>query len=121
MQQIISTHERLLEAKKNKLDYSIETKETFLENGFLIKTRLTIYVDNKERVYESSSYRKITDSVFTALETADTVSLGRALGKAGIGIEHSFITSDEVSVSSLIKAKAKTGNKSINSINNKLK
>jgi hypothetical protein len=46
---------------------------------------------------EDVSFREQgADKIFTALETASTVSLGRALGNLGIGIDNALPTSDEI-------------------------
>jgi len=61
----------------------------------MVHTTLTIHTKGVARSYESASFRKIdTTSLYSALETADTVSTGRAFGKAGVGIEDEFETSD---------------------------
>jgi hypothetical protein len=96
---ITSTHERIIEAKKRNMAYSVLSKPTFIErlNGWLVETKVIVHDNGFNREYESSSFRKILpDQIYTALETADTVSTGRALGKAGIGIEDGLPTSDEM-------------------------
>jgi hypothetical protein len=66
--------------------------------GWLVRTSVTNFIDGKPRVFQGASFRKIEpNSVFTALETAETVSLGRCLGKMGYGIDQEFATIDEMS------------------------
>lgn len=100
-ERITSTRDRILEAKESGLGYSVNsTPEPILHEGkivgwFVTTTVTTIEINPRTSV--ASAYRDVDkNNKFTALETADTVSLGRALGKLGIGISGGFATSDEM-------------------------
>ena len=96
---ITSTRDRILEAKKRGLDYSINSEAQYIQElkGFMVRSVLTIYTQEGERQFSSFSFRRIDmTSEFSALETADTVSTGRCFGKTGIGIDAEFGTGDEL-------------------------
>jgi hypothetical protein len=100
---LTSTNDRIKLAKELELDYDVTTEEIYIPelNGWKVKTTLVIYGKDetkRNKVFQSSAFREIDDTIpYTALETADTVSLGRCFGKMGIGIDNGFATSDEVS------------------------
>jgi hypothetical protein len=84
------------------LDYEVTVQPAYIEvlRGFMVHTRVTVYKNGIPRHFESCSFRKIdVNSIYSALETADTVSTGRAFGKMGIGIESDFETSDGLNLS----------------------
>lgn len=98
---ITSTRERLVEFIGKSPDYQVHTEPIYMPElqGWLVRTSITVFKDdNNTRTYQGSSFRKIDEtSVFTALETAETVSLGRCLAKMGYGIDSEFASLDEMS------------------------
>ena len=100
MAEITSTRQRLQEFLTKNPDYEVSTEPIYMPDlqGWLVRTSVTNFIDGKPRVFQGASFRKIEpNSVFTALETAETVSLGRCLGKMGYGIDQEFATIDEMS------------------------
>jgi len=95
-----TTKELLKELVDSGKKYDVSTEVVFIDvlMGFRVKTILTIYDGKQTTFYEGNSFRKHNSlSKYTALETADTVSLGRALRKAGFGIDDdNFASHDEI-------------------------
>ena len=100
MAEITSTRQRLQEFLTKNPDYEVATEPIYMPDlqGWLVRTSVTTFIDGKPRIFQGASFRKIEpNSIFTALETAETVSLGRCLGKMGYGIDSEFATIDEMS------------------------
>jgi hypothetical protein len=101
MPNITSTRERLLSFVSGKPDYEVITEPVYMPElqGWLVRTTIINHIGNGEiRNFHGASFRKIEEgSIYTALETAETVSLGRCLAKMGIGIEEEFASMDEMS------------------------
>jgi hypothetical protein len=100
MAEITSTRQRLQEFLLKNPDYEVSTEPIYMPalDGWLVRTSVTNFIDGKPRIFQGASFRKIEyNSPFTALETAETVSLGRCLGKMGFGIDQEFATIDEMS------------------------
>ncbi|MBN2776804.1 MAG: hypothetical protein JXR36_04135 [Bacteroidales bacterium] len=99
--EITATKDRLLLFLKDVTDYSIKTETQYLQDlkGWYVKT--VLYIKDEAGVIvkevDGQSFREIDkNSKYTALETADTVSLGRCLAKLGYGIDEMFASSDEI-------------------------
>ena len=100
MAEITSTRQRLQEFLLKNPDYEVSTEPIYMPalDGWLVRTSVTNFIDGKPRIFQGASFRKIEyNSTFTALETAETVSLGRCLSKMGFGIDQEFATIDEMS------------------------
>lgn len=98
MAEITSTRERLLKLLEQGINYEVQSTPIYMPqlNGWLVTTTVVKHIGDEKFLYQSNSFRKIEEnSVYTALETADTVSLGRCLAKMGIGIDSEFASADE--------------------------
>lgn len=83
--------------------YEIRSKQDFYpeQKMFVVHTTLTIHHDDKPRVYEGLGQEVVgggnkSITATKALEKAQTTSVGRACAMAGIGIEHSIASAEEM-------------------------
>ena len=98
MAEITSTRERLLKLLEQQVNYEVQSTPIYMPqlNGWLVTTTVIKHAGDEKFLYQANSFRKIEEnSIYTALETADTVSLGRCLAKMGIGIDGEFASADE--------------------------
>lgn len=91
----------------NNFDYEISTDYQFFENQnmWVVKATLTIYEDDKKRVYTGTAQEIIGDGYInktSALENCETSAVGRACANAGVGVVDSIASADEIN-----KAKAR--------------
>lgn len=107
--EFVTTADRLSQLLATGKRYDCTTNSAYVDQlkGWVVTTTLKIYEeDGSCNHYMSSSFREINvASEFSPLETADTVSFGRALGKAGFGVSHSMATAEEVASSKSMRAK----------------
>ena len=67
---------------------------TIPDAGFIFKATITLDVKENKRFFTGHSFGKIGED--KALEKAETVSIGRALGFANIGLEDGIASADEM-------------------------
>jgi len=87
----------------NNYKYSINTEYTYFEERkmWVVKASLVIYKDDRIYTYcglaqeiESTNYKEVNYT--SALENCETSAVGRACAMAGIGIDMSIASADEV-------------------------
>lgn len=99
MAEITSTRERLLKLLEVGCQYEVQSTPIYMPqlNGWLVTTTVIRHDGDDRLLFQANSFRKIEENaIYTALETADTVSLGRCLAKMGIGIDGEFASADEL-------------------------
>lgn len=80
-------------------DYSIENEPHLTDGVWLVKSTLKIFDGEKEYIYIGHAQEKIGDGFInktSALENAETSAVGRALAFAGVYVDVSIASADEI-------------------------
>ena len=95
----VMVKDRIIFFNENFPNGSITTELVEMTDRFIVKTTVLPDVENLNRCFTGHAEEVVGSSQInktSALENAETSSLGRALGCMGIGVEESFASADEV-------------------------
>ena len=95
----VMVKDRIIFFNENFPNGSITTELVEMTDRFIVKTTVIPDVENLNRCFTGHAEEVVGSSQInktSALENAETSSLGRALGCMGIGVEESFASADEV-------------------------
>ncbi len=115
--------ERLLQLRSEGHKYDILTESNYTMSsdgnitGWQVKAMLLIHSGDKQGSYTGTSYEYVLPSdkinAYNALENAETSAVGRALAMAGIGIEHSIASLEEMNRTKHVSSANKTANEMV--------
>ncbi len=94
----VPARERVRFARETEMDYSIQTSYEINNGWAIVKATFEVTLPSTNvRLYTGHSMMRLSAAPYNfALETAETKAIGRALAAAGIGIDDSYASADEM-------------------------
>ena len=95
----VPVHERIRWCKENRTDYEMRTSYVVIGSTYIFRAEMTVHTPSGPRVFTGHASETISSegvNLASALENAETSTVGRALAFFGVGIENGIASADEM-------------------------